>query len=170
MQIDDEGVGAPLRDRAGGRGGRVGERASSLGVEGGGDDLGRFGVEIARQHTAAVQRSGSVTRFLACSASSAGGAAVAVEGVGDPPHRGAELGRCRDAGVVDELAFDAPQHLGAFGGVGVGDLLDVRPGHVAGGERVGELGERVELAGDIDGAAGLPGRHAARVTQRRRRW
>ncbi len=97
-----------------------------------------------------------------------GGAAVAVERVGDPPHRGAQLGWRGDAGVVDQLALDPVQHCCAFGGGGVGDLLDVRPRHVSGGERAGELGQGVELAGHVDGSAGVPGRHATRVPQRGR--
>ncbi len=61
-----------------------------LGVERGGDDLGRFGVEIAGQRAPAGD-DGQRDAVLGVFGVVGGGAAVAVERVGHPPDRAAQL-------------------------------------------------------------------------------
>ena len=86
-----------------------------------------------------------------------GGAAVAVERVGDPPHRTAQLAGVGDPGVVDELMFDAAHHLGPLGRVAVGDHLHMRTGDLAGRERGRDLRQLVDLASHVDRPLRVPG-------------
>ena len=132
-----------------------------LGVEGGGDDLARFGVEAAVGFEPPVE--GRVERevVLGVFGPVVGGAAVAVEGVGHAAERVAQLGRRSEPGDGHELGFDLFERGGPFGGVGGGDDLGVAAGDLPGRERVGDERQGFEFASQVDRAAGDPVLHPA---------
>jgi hypothetical protein len=139
------------------------EVAGHFGVEGGFDDLGvqcvAVGVEVERavQGPRHIQRAPFVFGFVG------GGAAVAVERVGDMPDDPAEILRIRLAGVADQRGLDRADLRGSFGCVRGRDHHRVPGGDVAVAERGRDLGQTLELAGQLHVRAGDTHRQVARV-------